>query len=237
MKYEIYKERYEFEWNHRTHLMDATNISIAATAIVGSGLVAQVQSFKYLNLWLLVFFMLFIFASSICLLVSIYCIYKSISGFRYAHIATPNQLNSHYNLLKNWCIENNRDINEADILLQDFITEKTGEAIEHNLENNKFKSAHNQRSIIATFLSLALLIVATVPYLASVLTADPNTQDIKPANSIKLSGDLNMTTSDQNSSPQNTQPTPTPVPPGPANTLIQEHKVKVDAVSTGNSAK
>jgi hypothetical protein len=164
MKEDLYKDRYDFEWNHRSHILGVTNVCIVAATIVGSSLVAEAQSFDYGSHYKILFISIW-GLSVIALIAGLYFICRALIGYGYSHLATPGQLEKYYRQLKKWCEDNKLPEEKATEKLNDHILQKMSEAVEVNLENNKKKSAYNQKSIISVFISLLFLACSAPPYL------------------------------------------------------------------------
>lgn len=229
MKSDLYKERYDFEWNHRTHLLEMTNVLIAVAAIVGSGLVFEVKTFEYTS-WLFCWFLVLSIGSALALAASVYFIARSIVGYGYSHIATPKQLEEYESQLGQWCSENGLPPDDVAIHLQRFIDERIAEAVEVNVANNRRKSAYAQKSIISVCLSFGFLFFATVPYLAATIEYPGGIWKNEPANPASIIKESKTVAEDeQKPTQQPTQSQPeakpqTPKPIGPQNIIIKEDR-------------
>lgn len=229
MNNDLYKDRYDFEWNHRSHLLGVTNICIVAAAIIGSGLVAEAQGFNYASDLKCIFLSIWIL-SAFSFATSLYFIARSLIGYGYSHIATPSELQNHHKELLKWCETNNHQVSVADSKLEEFINSKMAEAVDINLENNKKKSAYNQKSMIFVFIALALLSLAAVPFLLSI-NGKVDVLNVNVVNPISISQETKKMTTENGKDNKTTNQTTTSkpetqIPQGPQNTIIKEHKEK-----------
>ena len=73
MKQNIYKDHYQFEWDHRAHLTSFLNIPIAVTTVMGGAVTVMAQKFPYEQSEILtIAFLVCLTLAIICLLLVIW---------------------------------------------------------------------------------------------------------------------------------------------------------------------
>lgn len=232
MNTEIYKDRYDFEWSHKTQILEITNICIAVATIIGSGVVAEAQAFDYDSNMSNAFLTLLLI-NSVSLLLALYFIFRAIVGYGYSHIPTPSSLEPHHNNLIIWCSQNGHPPEYADELFSKYLNKRIAEAVDVNLENNVKKSAYNQKAIYAIFSSIIILFINTIIFVMVVTKEENQIHKVKITNpltikqeEVKMALPPNSSSQTSNSSsPSSTPSQPqAPVPEGPVNIIIKEHQ-------------
>ncbi len=165
MDTQIYKEHYQFEWEHRSYLAAALNIPIGVITILGGATAVMLQGYVYgSSSWSFVFIGL-VAASSISIGVASIFLFRAFSGYSYERIPTPLNLNAYYEKLLKWHLDVGHKKEEAE---QDFLYNyniRLGEASEVNANNNKRRSAFLYNCNTSLAISLCFIVLAAVPYL------------------------------------------------------------------------
>jgi hypothetical protein len=226
----IYKDHYEFEWNHRSYLTSALNIPIAVATVLGSAEVVLLQKFPFYQ-DITTYIFVFLWVCSICFLISaLIFLFKAIHGYTYQRIPTPSMLKSHYEELKAWWERNGGTEKDAEKDHDDFFYKRMEEAIEKNATNNKNKSAYIAKSNRSLILALIFLAVSSVPYSIKTINKPQKIIKVELVNiSTNKQQEIQMPDEDDNQKPVNVAPESDPKPEGPPNQEIREDKTTPQA--------
>lgn len=231
MRSEIYKDHYEFEWSHRSHLTAALNIPIAVATVLGGGITVVVQKFPYEDEAVTYVFVLLVSMAVLSLVLAIAFLFFSFLGYQYQRIPTPLKIKEHHNQLIDWWKKNGGGEKEARKDLDEFIDLRMGEAVEVNSANNRKKSAFLYKTNLSLAVTFILLGFSVIPYAVKTIGHDGTVyrvEIVSPANSVEEESKM----SDQKPQKPTTDEKPaTPVAPpqkplGPPNENIKEHKEK-----------
>lgn len=225
MDYRIYKDQYEFEWNHRSHLTSALNIPIAVATVMGGALIALFQKFPFANDSTTYIFIAFSTFSTICLITAIVFLFKAVHGFKYLRVPTPMKLNEHYKELLEWWKRHDGSEENAKNDLNDFLDIRTAEAVERNSVNNKNKSAYIYKTNTALIFSLVFIALCSIPYLFKTTSNSSNTIKVEIVNPELTFVQKEVKAMPENDQENNDQSDNDPKPEGPPNQEIREDKV------------
>ena len=160
----LYKEQYDLEWSHRSHLLSMTNFCMVAATVIGTALVAAAQSFNYASGYSALFFVPLLLASAIALVRALHHIGKSLIGRNYKYLPPPEELESHYTNLVAWALPSSSGLNPDAEFEQD-LHRLIAAAASVNFKTNSEKAAFVQRALASIRWSLMLLAFAALPYL------------------------------------------------------------------------
>lgn len=215
MKSDIYKEFYQFEWDHRSHLTSALNIPIAGATIVGGGIVVMIQGVPYTANITTSIFVLFSAIAVLCLLGVLLFIFKAFHGYKYKRIATPLTFTEYYKELLAWHTKYGQGKASADERFEEYFNQRLAEAAEVNAQNNKNRSAYLYRANASLALCLLFMVFSSVPYLIIKVEVPEKIYSIKIVEPIQtLNKELFMPENEENQT-QNQNSTPEPPPPEP----------------------
>ncbi len=120
-----YKHSYYYELDRRDKIVTNLNLPISiAILIIGSALFLLNSSTLCLaNMWSMVFLAL-LFCSVSCIVISVFYIYKALTGYEYKYISLPTEINEYVNqhLKYNDAVSKNKQISTEEAffkLLQD----------------------------------------------------------------------------------------------------------------------
>jgi hypothetical protein len=230
MDTQIYKEHYQFEWEHRSYLVAALNIPIGVITILGGGTVAMVQSYAYSsNLWSFAFIG-FIGFAIISMGVASLFLFRAFSGYSYQRIPTPLKLDAHYKALLKWHSEVGHRSDEAEKDFDDEYHMRLAEAAEVNAGNNKRRSAFLYNCNTSLAISLCFIVLAAVPFMYQRIS---NRHQISPyrveiVSPVELKQtELAMTKNESpKQEPEKSELPPTPAKPTmPPNESVKEHVI------------
>jgi hypothetical protein len=229
MNRDIYKEHYQFEWDHRTHLTSSLNIPIAVATVIGSALAVMVQSFSYQADLTTNLFIVLIVLSATSIVVAIFFLFRALHGYEYQRIPTPSVLKNYYDGLVQWHESNGSDSLTAKKEFNKYLHQRYAEAVEKNSINNKRKSGYLYRTNLTLAISLLFVGLSSAPFLVRTVTAGDKVYSIRVLEIPSLNKELRaMPNNDQNqrTPPTNQQPAvPTPKPVPPPNEFIKEHTI------------
>lgn len=222
----IYKEHYEFEWSHRSHLTSALNIPIAVSTVLGGAEVVLLQKFPYAKDIPTSLFLFFSVCSVISLITAIVYLFKAVHGYRYQRVPTPFKIKKHYDDLISWWGRNGGTEENAKDDLKSYINQRMGEAIEINATNNKNKSAYIHKSNGALIFSLIFLAICSIPFLVKMVNEPQKTVKVEIVNfATQNIQEAIMQDDDKIQQPINVVPDNDPKPVGPPNEEIKEDKI------------
>lgn len=229
MKIDIYKDHYQFEWDHRSHLTSALNIPIAVTTVIGGALTIMIQSFLYHNDLATYFFIGLNVLTIISIVLAVFFVFKSLHGYKYQRIPTPKKLKKHYDDLVKWHVTYGDGMADAKKEFKQSFHEGMAEAVEINAHNNKSKSAYIYRANVALATSLLFLAFSSVPFLVKTVGENEKIHLVRIIEMPQTKKEVHtMTEDDQAEQPETTVNLPTAPPPKPTfppNEQLKEHKI------------
>ena len=160
----LYKEQYDAEWNHRSHLLGMTNFCMVAATVIGTALVAAAQNFDYTPEHSTFFFVLLLLASLVTLAVSFYYIGRALIGKDYKYLPKPKQLEDYHAEIAAWTKQKGSKTG-PDAEFEQNLQEMIATAASANFDTNRAKAFFVQRALTNISWSLVLLATAAVPYL------------------------------------------------------------------------
>lgn len=224
---DIYREQYQFEWEHRNYLMSSTNLSIAVIAIIGGGLVTvgRVYDFSGSTGSYVVGGLLSLSLTS--LVFATFFVFRAMRGYLYQRVPLPSNLERWRTELTEWHSEFGLTSDVEAEFFDGYIT-KMCEAIEANAANNMNKSAQLHRANQATGLAAILLIIPAILFVVQDHTLESGPQKVEIiSGSIRVLGESAMPTENEPKEKPESQPAaPPPKPPPPQNEFIKEDQVK-----------
>lgn len=186
MKSEIYKEFYDFEWDHRSHLTSAVNIPIAGATVVGGGIAVMIQGFSYSNNHSTKIFIICAVLAILCFIGVLYFIFKAFHGYTYERISTPLTFKKYYDELLEWHNRYGDGKSSADVRFEYHFNNRLAEAAEVNALNNKNRSAYLYRANAVLALCLLFAVFAAAPYLVTKIDKPEKTYSIKIIEPIQI---------------------------------------------------
>lgn len=229
MKSDIYKDHYQFEWDHRSHITSALNVPIAVATVIGGAITVMAQKFPYSNEVITWFFVPLPSLGAISIIVSAVFLFKAFHGYQYQRIPTPQTLRNYYDKLVEWHNQYGNGKADADKEFDDYFHKRMAEATEINARNNKAKSAYLYRTNTSLAVSLLFVAIASVPFLIKTVAAGEKIQLVKIVElPIPVEEKKTMPDNDQNQQTQTTDQVPEAPPPKPTpppNENIKEHEV------------
>jgi hypothetical protein len=233
MNGDIYKDHYQFEWDHRSHLTSALNVPIAVATVIGGALAVMVQGFNYQNDSPTYFFVGFSALSAISIVVAVFFLFRALHGYQYQRVPTPAVLKNYYDRLVQWHESNNSDKPTAEREFEAYFHQRIAEAVENNATNNKRKSGYLYRTNLTLAIAMLFVGLSSVPFLIKTVTTGDKIYSIRvlqmPAVNSVLNKEVNPMSSNQDEQRHQTtvqQPVVSPPkPPPPPNEFIKEHTI------------
>jgi hypothetical protein len=229
MKRDIYKDHYQFEWDHRSHLTSALNVPIAVATVIGSALAVMAQSFSYQANLTTYLFVVLIVLSVASIVVAVFFLFRALHGYEYQRTPTPAVLKKYYDDLVQWHESNGSDSLTAENEFDEYFHQKIAEAVENNATNNKRKSGYLYRTNLTLAISLLFVGLSSIPFLVRTVTAGDKVYSIRVLEIPSLNKEIRAMPNndqDQRTHPTNQQPAVPPAKPvPPPNEFIKEHTV------------
>lgn len=233
MNRDIYKDHYQFEWDHRSHLTSALNVPIAVATVIGGALAVMVQSFNYQTDFTTYIFVALSALSATSIVVAVFFLFRALHGYQYERTPTPLVLKNYYDDLVNWHEANGSDKPTAESEFDEYFHQKIAESVETNATNNKRKSGYLYRTNLTLAIAMLFAGLSSVPFLIKMVATGDKIYSIRVlqmpiVNSVPNQKVTTMTNNDQEHRPQTTdqQPViPQPRPTPPPNELIKEHTI------------
>lgn len=231
MKHEIYKDHYQFEWDHRSHLTSALNIPIAASTVLGGAVTVMAKSYPYEKAIITYVFIGALLLAVACIALSIVFLFKAFHGYQYKRIPTPLALKLYYDGLLAWHTQYDNGKESADPRFEEYFNERVAEATEVNALNNKNKSAYLYRCNTALAVAVLFMAVASAPYLIATINEKEKTYSVNVISMPAVVGNHKKETAvmpDNEPQPTTSEapPEPPPEPVMPPNENIKEHVVE-----------
>lgn len=231
MKHEIYKDHYQFEWDHRSHLTSALNIPIAASTVLGGAVTVMAKSYPYENAITTYLFIGALFLAVACIGLAIVFLFKAFHGYQYKRIPTPLALKSYYDELLTWHNQYGNGKETADPRFEEYFNQRVAEATEVNALNNKNKSAYLYRCNTALAVAILFMAVSSVPYLIATINEKDKTYSVNVLSLPTVEGKhpkekAVMPDNDPQPTTSEAPPEPPPEPVMPPNENIKEHVVE-----------
>ena len=166
----LYKEQYDLEWSHRSHLLSMTNFCIVAATIVGTTLVAEMQSFDYSAVYDAHKILALLFVGSagmaaVFVAIAIVSVCKALIGHEYKYLPSLGELNEHYLHIES--LFGNSNMGDPDIVFGEFVNSRLIEAADANFDTNMARAVHIERAMKSISWSLGGLAFASLLYLLS----------------------------------------------------------------------
>lgn len=226
MRSEIYKDHYEFEWEHRSYLSRSLNVPIAVSTIIGSAAAVMIQKFPYQAGFFSYFFIVLVAVSVLSIALAAFFLFKAFVGYECARVPTPLTLKSHYDELNAWHKKYGDGESAAEKKFEESFDIRLGEATEKNAANNKRKSGYLYRCNAALALSLLFLAFSAVPYIYTNINHQDKTYNVRlvsdKAKYPSRGQEMNIPEEDEPTKDEDRPAEPT-MPP---NENIKEHNVR-----------
>lgn len=175
MRYEIYRQLYDFELAQRDHLISAVNIPMVVATILGSALGTMMMTFPYAKSagssgWA---FCGLVLVGLLALIAAIFALVRSLVGYEYARTASPKCWQEYFDKL----VEMYSTFPEQPFLAQAGFDkrfhERLAEATDENSAQNRKRSDFLYKANLCCVVALIAVALAAVPYVfASVKYGD-----------------------------------------------------------------
>jgi hypothetical protein len=225
MKYEIYKEHYKFEWDHRSHISTAMNVPIAVATVLGGAVTVMAQKYPYTFSTTSYMFVIAVAIAVMCIFLSIFFLFKAIHGYNYKRIPTPLKLKSYYDELLDWHEKYGNGKESAEHKFDEYFYLRIGEATEVNAHNNKNKSAYLYRCNTSLAFAVVFIALSSIPFLIDTINGKEKTYSVRIL-SPTLNQKKEIAMSDNEPTTNEAPPEPPPEPVMPPNENIKESVVE-----------
>lgn len=234
MDSDLYHKLYDFEFEQRSHLASNVNIPIAATTFLFGALSTITIKFNYSNDLTTIIFSIFSILSLITLTFSLIFIFKSLLGYEYQKLPSPNELAAHHKELYKWHLENRSTKEEADIDFKQYLSTRLAESAEWNSRNNISRGSYIYRATFSIAICVIFLFVAVSVFFYQDFNSEDHAQKVEIIGPIHLiQGGTTMTTEDEEkpATPSSTaedgktDQSTTNKPTGPPNTFFKSHTI------------
>lgn len=183
MDRKLYQKQYDFELEQRNTIASSTNIPIVSITVIGGALSTMVLSFPYSGDLKSMAFIGTIILSVIAVLTSLVLVLRSLIGYTYQKIPSPNALADHHRKLEAWHRENGEQesvISEkADKDFSEYLDQKLAEAAENNSVNNIRRGSLIHDSAVAIAVALGFLVVAAPVYIRAKVSHADKIQQVR----------------------------------------------------------
>ena len=229
MKHEIYKDHYQFEWDHRSHLTSAMNIPIAVATVLGGAVTVMAQKYPYNELMASYAFIATLSIAALCIAISILFLFSAFHGYQYQRVPTPLSLKAYYDELLAWHDKYSNGKESADVKFDEYFNLRVAEATEINAHNNKNKSAYLYRCNTSLAIAVAFIALSSIPFLLATINGNEKTYSVRIVTATQpqlkenvMPDEVTEGTPTTNEAP----PEPPPEPVMPPNENIKEHVVE-----------
>lgn len=170
MKKELFKELYLYELHRKEELTGRVTVLLTAVTVVGAlgGYLLKAHQISR-DFWSLTFGVL-LMPAVISYCRSIYCLTRLYSGYKYAAMPTPANLQAYYEELTTFYGDNPGAKGDADKAFSTYLDKKYAKATEVNVRNNEIKAAYHAKSLQSLIFALLFVtLAALVPLLKDVV--------------------------------------------------------------------
>ena len=214
MNLDLHKELYFFEWTRKEQLYSYTNLPVALLTALAGGTLYLIDTFPYSHGLVADSFVLFSVLSISLQVVAIVYVFRSLSGYWYEQIPSPDKLQKYYEDLKQYHAALGNQESDAQKEFNDFLRQRLAEATTANRKNNTRTGQSLERALKCIVFALALAGVSFVPYLGDILSHKDDVQKIQIQGPVQIQSEKPMPRQDPQPQPPPQRPaTPQPQPP------------------------
>jgi hypothetical protein len=219
MSLQLYKELYIEEWQRRDQLQASAGTPISIVTILGGGLLLMGKSFDSLRPLLYIPFWTAFLAALVCAVVAVYCIVRSVHGYRYERIPHASELVVHQAVLNEHYTSSGRPA-EADEAFATYLIRKYIVATDRNAVNNINRGDWLHQAHRWLVYALCTAALAGVPAAVHIKAGPEKPQKIEITNlgSIKMPDTTPSPKPGAAAVPVDAQPSP---PEGPPNIIMR----------------
>jgi len=235
---DLYQKQYDFELEQRHHLASNVNIPIAATTFLFGALSTISIKFNFSNDLITIIFSILSFLCLIALIFGLLFIFKSLLGYEYQKLPSPNQLASYHKELHNWHLSNSSTKENADIDFKQYLSTRLAESAEWNSRNNISRGSYIYAATLSIAICVIFLFLAAMVYFYQNLNNEEETQKVEIIGPIHLiqggtameenaSAEGEQKPAEPSSTPEGEKPdqSTTSKPEGPPNTFFKSHTI------------
>ncbi|WP_405282834.1 hypothetical protein V3331_13310 [Gaopeijia maritima] len=162
-----YQKLYDDEMAGRGHARSAASTPVSLVTIFSGIIVIYAREFVVVDLWAAVWFFTALAFAAALLLKAVYELVRSLHGYEYERIPTPEELRAYEIELRRYYAETSEDPGLADAELREWMNDRYAEAAERNARNNLEKSGRLFLCTKAIIYCLVGLALALPPFLTS----------------------------------------------------------------------
>lgn len=223
MSLQMYKELYTEESQRREQLQASAGTPISIVTILGGGLLLMGKGFDSPRPLFFVPFWLAFFVALVCAVVSVYCIVRSVHGYRYERIPHASDLVVHQAALIDLYMSKGEPA-QADEAFETYLTRKYVVATDRNAVNNINRAEWLDKAHRWLVYALCTTALAGIPAAVQIKLGPEKPQKIEIINpgAIQMSDTTPSSTPRSPGVPADAQPSPPIVPPeGPPNIIMR----------------
>jgi hypothetical protein len=213
----FYRERYNYEVSRRNELGSAVSIPIGVLSLVFTAVIASAKDLHPPFDFLKYFQLLAIIVCAITCLVSAYFLIHSYFNYEYQYIASPKDVQGHYEKLISHYRQTGMPETDASVTAESetlkYVSDRYTACAHTNTGLNDSRSTYLHKAKAAMIVASILAVLVAIPYIVRTML------DSNPVSKIEIVNLKELHSMSQNFEQQHTNsqtPAPKPPPPQPA---------------------
>lgn len=165
MNLSLHKEFYFFEWERKEKLASSANLPVALLTALAGGVLFLFRTFPYDYNLSMILFIVFSSSAAACLVIGVYFLVRSLYGFWYEQIPSPDKLQVYFEELKNYHASINNSPELAQLDFEEYLEARLAEATAANRANNTRTAGALHKANGSIVFALIFAGMSVVPYL------------------------------------------------------------------------
>jgi hypothetical protein len=225
MDLSFHKQLYFFEWERKEKLGSSAALPVALLTALAGGILFLLQSYPYSNKFSTTVFLLLVAGSAISQITGIYFLIRSLYGYWYEQIASPEKLQDYFAELENYHTKTGGTIADAQRDFEKYLRVHLAEATAVNRTNNTRTAGGLHNAMGSIIFALIFAGLALIPYLRTSLSSESFTPRVAIEQPVKIRSEVSMqdeTTGDQGQDQRQRPASEPPKPQGPPNEQVRK---------------
>lgn len=224
----LHKELYFSEWERKEKLASSANLPVALLTVLAGGVVFLIQTFPYAGNLAMVLFVVLAGSSAASQMAGIYFLVRSLYGYWYEQIPSPEKLQAYFVELKQYHESLGNTAEQAQQDFDEYLQARLAEATAANRANNTRTAGALHKATGSIVFALIFAGLSFVPYLAESLNREQRTPMIRIEGPVEIRSEAHMPDENPKSQeqpqpkPQQEPLSPPPKPQGPANEQVRK---------------
>jgi hypothetical protein len=225
----LHKELYFFEWQRKEKLESSANLPVALLTALAGGTLFLFRTFTYSGNLSTVLFLVLAGGGVASLVTGMYFLVRSLYGFWYEQIPSPDKLQAYFEELLQYHASTNGSDESAQRDFDEYLQTRLAEATAVNRSNNTRTAGALHKASGSIVFALIFAGISFLPYVAESFGGSVCTAKIQNQTVLKIPSETQMADHQQQTPeqpqqrPQQQQPvTQPPKPQGPPNEQVRK---------------